>query len=80
MKTRVRRWGNSLAVRIPKSFAAEAGLRANVVVELSLLGGSLGVKPVPPEPLSLEALLRGVTDDNMPEEWKTGQATGNEVW
>ena len=37
MKTRVQKWGNSLALRIPKSFAAEAGLRANGTVELSLL-------------------------------------------
>jgi antitoxin component of MazEF toxin-antitoxin module len=29
MKTRVQKWGNSLALRIPKSFAMEAGLRAN---------------------------------------------------
>ena len=36
MKTRVQQWGNSLALRIPKSFAAEAGLRPNAAVELSL--------------------------------------------
>ena len=33
MKTRVKKWGNSLALRIPKSFAAEAGLRAHGAVE-----------------------------------------------
>ena len=39
MKTRVQKWGNSLALRIPKSFAVEAGLRANAAVELSLVEG-----------------------------------------
>src|SRR5689334_20999073 len=37
MKTRVQKWGNSLALRIPKSFAAEAGLREDTSVELSVV-------------------------------------------
>ena len=80
MKTRVQKWGNSLAVRIPKSFAAEAGLRADAAVELSLVEGALMIRPVRPEPLSLEQLLRGVTDENLPGEWDTGPAVGKEVW
>jgi antitoxin MazE len=80
MKTRVQKWGNSLALRIPKSFAAGAGLRANAAVELSLVKGALVVQPIIPEPLSLEELLRGVTDDNLPGEWQTGPAVGKEVW
>ena len=78
MKTRVQKWGNSLALRIPKSFAAEAGLRANAAVELSLVKGSLIVQPV--APLTLDELLRGITDANLPGEWKTGPAVGKEVW
>lgn len=80
MKTRVQKWGNSLALRIPKSFAAEAGLHANSAVELSLVEGALVVHPVAPQPLSLDELLRGITDDNIPSEWDTGPATGKEVW
>ncbi len=80
MKTRVQKWGNSLALRIPKSFAMDAGLRANAAVELSLIKGKLVVQPVPPQPLSLEELLRGITDDNMPGAWDTGKAVGKEAW
>ncbi len=80
MKTRVQKWGNSLALRIPKSFADEAGIRANAPVELSLRGGALVVKPVAPSPLTLEELLRGVTEENLPREWDTGPARGKEVW
>lgn len=80
MKTRVQKWGNSLALRIPKSFAAEAGLRANGAVELSLVEGALVVQPVAPQPLTLDELLGGITDDNIPGEWHTGPATGKEVW
>jgi antitoxin MazE len=80
MKTHVQKWGNSLALRIPKSFATEAGLRPNAAVELSLVDGALLVQPIAPQPPTLEELLRGVTDDNLPGEWETGPAVGKEVW
>jgi antitoxin MazE len=79
MKTRVQKWGNSLALRIPKSFAAEVGLRANDDVELSVVEGALVVQPVAPQPPTLDELLRGITEDNMPREWDTGPATGKEI-
>lgn len=80
MKTRVQKWGNSLALRIPKSFAAEAGLHADAAVELSLVGGALVLRPITPQPLTLDQLLSGVTDENLPGEWDTGPAVGKEVW
>jgi antitoxin MazE len=80
MKTRVQKWGNSLALRIPKSFAAEAGLHADAAVELSLVEGTLVVQRITPPPLTLEQLLRGITDENLPGEWDTGPAIGKEVW
>jgi antitoxin MazE len=57
MKTRVQKWGNSLALRIPRSFAVEAGLHADAAVELSLVKGKLVVEPVTQEPLTLEQLF-----------------------
>ena len=80
MKTRVQKWGNSLALRIPKSFAEEVGLRANGAVDLSLIAGTLVVQPVAPQPVSLAELLRNVTKANIPGEWVTGPAVGKEVW
>lgn len=80
MKTRVQKWGNSIALRIPKSFAAETGLYADAAVELSLVEGALVVQPIAQQPLSLEQLLRDVTDENLPGEWDTGPAVGKEVW
>ena len=80
MKTRVQKWGNSLALRIPKSFAAEAQLREDTPVELSLIKGKLVVQPLAEEPLTLDDLLRSVTDQNLHGEWDTGPAAGKEVW
>ena len=80
MKTRVQKWGNSLALRIPKSFAAEAGLHANAAVLLTLVEGTLVVRPITPPTFTLEELLHGVTNENLPGEWDTGPTVGKEVW
>jgi len=80
MRTHVQKWGNSLALRIPKAFAAEAGLRPDAPVELSLVQGRLIIQPICQEPLTLEELLQGVTDENLHGEWHTGPAVGREIW
>jgi len=80
MRTHVQKWGNSLALRIPKSFAIEAGLCENLAVDLSIAEGKLVVQPSTEEPLSLDALLREVTDENLHSEWNTGSPAGREIW
>jgi antitoxin MazE len=80
MRTRVQRWGNSLALRIPKPFAAEVGLEPDTPVEVSLVNGKLVVAPVVEPALTLEHLLAQVTEDNLHREVETGPAMGNEVW
>ena len=80
MQTRVQKWGNSLAVRIPKSFAAEVGIEQDSEVELSLADGKLVLVPIHSQPLTLTALLDAVTDDNLHAEVSTSEAVGNEGW
>ena len=80
MKTRIQKWGNSLALRIPKSFASEVGLECNAPVEISLVDGNLVVKPDVQPALSLDELLAQVTEDNMHREIDTGSAVGKEAW
>jgi len=80
MKTRVQKWGNSLALRIPKSFAVEAGLGENVPVELSINKGKLVVESAGPKRITLAKLLRGITNENAPTEWNTGPSVGKEGW
>ena len=45
MRTKVQRWGNSLAVRIPKVFAEEMGLVVDSAVDLRVCDGKLVVEP-----------------------------------
>ena len=80
MKTRIQKWGNSLALRIPKSFATEAHLKQDSLVEVSLVNGKLIVVPVTESALTLEHLLAGVTEQNLHREIDTGPATGSEAW
>jgi antitoxin MazE len=80
MKTRIQKWGNSLALRIPKSFALESGLDQDALVDVALVDGKLVITPLPTPAISLEALLAGITDDNLHDEQDTGVAVGNEIW
>ncbi|MBI4288872.1 MAG: AbrB/MazE/SpoVT family DNA-binding domain-containing protein [Chloroflexi bacterium] len=80
MQSRIQKWGNSLALRIPKSFAREIGLDSGVPVSVSLEDGKLVVAPVVESPPSLERLLEQVTEDNIHHEVDTGPAVGEEVW
>jgi antitoxin MazE len=80
MKTRVRKWGNSLALRIPKSFATEVGLVDDSAVDISLKNGKLVVVPVEKPGAALKKLLAQVTEDNVHHEVDTGPAVGREAW
>jgi len=80
MRTRVQKWGNSLALRIPKSFATEVGLQRESSVEISLVNGKLVITPVAKPELTLKQLLAKVTKENLHHEVDTGPATGNETW
>ena len=80
MKTRVQKWGNSLALRIPKSFAVEIGLERETTVEMSQADGKLIITPVTKPKSNLKQLLAKVTKENLHREVDTGYATGNETW
>jgi len=80
MLTKVKKWGNSLALRIPKAFAHDAQLENDSTVEISLVDGQIVIKPVIKRNWTLAQLLTGVTKDNLHAETDTGEALGNEVW
>ena len=80
METKVKKWGNSLALRIPKPLALEAGLDDDSPVELSLSDGKLVIVPIVEEELSLDKLLAQVTESNLHDEVDTGPAVGGEAW
>ena len=79
MRTRVQKWGNSLAVRIPKPFAEGAGLKPSSEIEVSLEKGEVRLTPVRPR-WKLRQLLAEVTKKNLHAETDSGPVVGREAW
>jgi antitoxin MazE len=80
MKTAVQRWGNSLALRIPRAYAAETRISDGSQVELTLESGALVVRPMVRKRHSLPDLLNRITRSNRHQCVPTGEAVGQEVW
>lgn len=80
MRSRVQRWGNSLALRIPRAFAVETSMDHGSEVELTLEDGRLVVTPLTEQVYSLAELLALVRPENLHSEIDTGPPMGNEVW
>jgi antitoxin MazE len=80
MRARLQRWGNSLAIRIPKAFAADLGIEQNSTVELSLEDGSLVLRPADRVVYRLDDLLENVTRENLHDEQDYGPPVGGETW
>jgi antitoxin MazE len=80
MQARIQKWGNSLAVRIPKTLAAEAQLTQEAVVELAVAKGKLIIAPIKKQKYKLEKLVSKITDENLHKEDIWGPAVGSEMW
>lgn len=79
MKSKVQKWGNSLALRIPKSFAGEAHVQEGSEVDLKLQNGTLVVIPLVRQP-TLKSLLSKITPENRHHETDFGKPEGGETW
>ena len=80
MLTKVQKWGNSMALRIPKAFADELQMTVETAVEMSIEDGKLVIMPAGRPAYALEDLLAGITADNVHEEVDWGAAVGKETW
>ncbi len=80
MKVQIQKWGNSLALRIPKSFAIESKIEQGSTVEVSLESGKIIVFPVAEPEFPLDELLASVTVENLHGEIDTGASVGREAW
>lgn len=80
MQTRIQRWGNSLGLRIPKSFAAEADVTVGSTVDLSIENGQLIVRPISKPEYDLDELLEQVHSRNIHKPVDFGPPAGRESW
>ena len=80
MKTKVQKWGNSLALRIPKALAADANVAPGTTVDLQISEGKLIVEPSREPHYTLDDLLAEIDSDSLHEETGTGAPVGREAW
>lgn len=80
MRANIQKWGNSLALRIPKPLAEQAHISQGSLVEIKIVDDVLQIEPVAPQHYTLEGLLAEITEENIHEEVDTGEAQGKEVW
>jgi len=80
MPHKVKKWGNSLAVRIPQTLAREVGIVANTTVELARSGDTIVIEAKPDDADRLEQLTAQITDDNRHDATEFGPPAGREVW
>ena len=79
MRTRISRWGNSLAVRLPRTVTEDAGATEGTEVDVSGAAGRIVLRLVP-RAYTLEELVGGVNRRNLHAETETGRPVGREHW
>ena len=79
MKMTIQKWGNSLALRIPSSFARDAHVEKGTQVDLSIAEGRLIIAPVE-KSYSLNDLVGEISKRNLHGEVDTGERLGKEIW
>ena len=80
MKTTIQLWGNSLAVRIPKSLAQETALGQGDEVNLRADDDRIVVERPQPKIYRLSDILAAVTKANRHTETDSGLPVGRETW
>ena len=80
MRAKVKKWGNSAAVRIPASVMQATRLDLDEVVDVREEAGRIVIEPVRQKTYELDQLLKGITAKNQHEAIDFGPAVGKEAW
>jgi antitoxin MazE len=80
MRIKIQKWGNSLALRIPKAFASQSKIRQDAYVNLTLEDNKIIVEPEDEKKYSIEELISGINKSNIHHEVDFGKREGNEYW
>lgn len=80
MKTKAQKWGNSLAVRLPRPVAQQAGIKPDDSLEIQVSKGRVVLTPAATPEYRLGDLLKKVTKKNIHRETDWGKPRGKEIW
>ena len=85
MRTEIKKWGNSAALRLPAAALAKAGLAVNSPVEIRAVEGKLVVSAVTTPQYTLDQLLEtspsakmALSDED--RQWLDSEPAGREIW
>jgi len=78
MLVTVSRWGNSLAIRVPRGIAEDAGIVEGAAVDVRVEDGKIVAEPLARP--TLDALLAAVTPENLHSAQLDDSPAGGEVW
>jgi antitoxin MazE len=79
MKATIQKWGNSLAIRIPKNISKDTRVSEGSDINITVENGKIILSPSPKE-FSLKELLKNITNENIHSEVSTGDHMGGEIW
>lgn len=80
MLARIQKWGNSLAVRIPKAFVKEMNVSDGGAVNMTIDDGKIVISPEIEQVYRLDDLLEEITSENLHAEVDSGKVVGQEIW
>ncbi|MFT5701708.1 MAG: antitoxin component of MazEF toxin-antitoxin module [Desulforhopalus sp.] len=84
MQMTIKKWGNSLATRIPKSVVESVGLHINQEVEIEAVNGKIIITPSKAVEYSLDDLLSQCKPESMTlsqedKSWINSPPVGKEI-
>jgi antitoxin MazE len=80
MNTILQKWGNSLAVRIPRTMADEMAVAEGQALELQVKKGRIVIAPATKKRYELSDLVSKMTARNRHGETPSGKPRGRESW
>ncbi|WP_447970504.1 AbrB/MazE/SpoVT family DNA-binding domain-containing protein [Nitrospira sp. M1] len=80
MKSTVKKWGNSAAIRIPSHILEAASLHSESEVSITEENGRIVIEPIHSKKYDLKNLLKGITSKNQHRAVDFGKPQGEEAW
>jgi len=78
MEAIIKKWGNSLGVRIPNLIVRELSLKDGSLVDINDKGKTIIIKPIQKNKLS--EMLNNINENNIHKEIETSGPIGKEIW